>query len=85
MPAATEVTHERARRLRGVVAALPMEALLLETDSPDQPGRCHRGERNEPAYLVEVLETVAALRRVEPESVAQCCNQNASALFGITV
>ena len=79
------VTHERARRLRAVVAALPAEALLLETDSPDQPGRGHRGERNEPAYLVEVLETVANLRRVDPETLARTCNRNAAALFGITL
>lgn len=79
------VTHERARRLRAVVGALPAEALVLETDSPDQPGRRHRGERNEPAYLVEVLETVATLRSETPESLANTCNRNASALFGITL
>ena len=49
------VTHERAQRLRGIVATMPIEQLLLETDAPDQPGAGHRGERNEPAHLIDCL------------------------------
>lgn len=75
------VTHERAQRLRGIVAHMPIEHLLLETDAPDQPGACHRGERNEPAYIVEVLETIARLRNESPEAVAQATTENARRLF----
>lgn len=75
------VTHERAQRLRGIVAHMPIEHLLLETDAPDQPGACHRGERNEPAYIVEVLETIARLRNENPEAVAQATTENARRLF----
>ncbi len=77
------ITFERAQRLRRIVAALPVEALLLETDSPDQPGKFHRGERNEPAFLTEVLDTIATLRDVEPHVLAAACNGNACELFGI--
>jgi len=75
------VTHDRARRLRKVVASLPAESLLLETDAPDQPGAQHKGQRNEPAFLVEVLHCVAELRGEDPESLARSTVANARRLF----
>ena len=62
---------------------MPIEWLLLETDSPDQPLAGHRGQRNEPAYLVEVLDCIAALRGESRESVAAATTSNAERLFGI--
>ncbi len=75
------VTHERAQRLRNVVAKLPVESLLLETDAPDQPGARHRGQRNEPAYLVDVLQCVAGLRGEDPAELARATTANARRLF----
>jgi TatD DNase family protein len=75
------VTYERAQRLRRMVAALPAECLLLETDAPDQPGSQHKGDRNEPAYLVEVLHCVAELRGVDPAELAHTTTENARRLF----
>lgn len=75
------VTHERANRLRGIVAAMPLEQLLLETDSPDQPDAGHRGQRNEPAYLKAVLDVVAELRGMPHEDVAAATTANAERLF----
>ena len=77
------LTYERARRLRGIVATMPLEYLLLETDAPDQPLSGHRGARNEPAHLVEVLDTVARLRGVDDAAVAAATTANAVRLFGI--
>ena len=77
------VTYERANRLRGIVATMPLEQLLLETDSPDQPDAGHRGERNEPAYLTKVLEVVATLRDVPQEDVASATSANAQRLFNL--
>jgi TatD DNase family protein len=77
------VTYERASRLRGIVAKMPAEFLVLETDSPDQPMHGHRGARNEPAFLVEVLRTVAALRGESEERVADFTTQNAKRLFSL--
>jgi TatD DNase family protein len=77
------VTYERAQRLRRVVQVVPLESLLLETDAPDQPGASHRGDRNEPAYLTEVLATVAALRGEDTAHVARVTAENAAALFGL--
>ncbi len=75
------VTFERAQRLRRTVATMPIERLLLETDAPDQPGVDHRGARNEPAYLPEVLSVVAALRGESPGHVAAATTANAARLF----
>ena len=77
------VTYERAKRIRRVAASMPLEFLLLETDAPDQPDSGRRGERNEPAHLVTVLECIARLRGVEPEDVARATTANARRLFAI--
>ena len=45
------ITYPRANRLRRLVASLPLDAILVETDAPDQPDAKHRGQRNEPAFL----------------------------------
>jgi len=76
------VTYERANKLRGIVATMPLEFLLLETDAPDQPLATHRGERNEPAYLGEVAAVIAHLRGATVESVAATTAHNARRLFG---
>ncbi|MFT3898610.1 MAG: TatD family hydrolase [Thermomonas sp.] len=77
------VTYERANRLRKLVATMQLEQLLLETDSPDQPGSMHRGERNEPAYLPEVLDVVAGLRAMDREALAAATTANAQRLFNL--
>ncbi len=75
------VTYPRARRLREIVAAMPIEFLLLETDSPDQPLHGHQGARNEPARMVEVCICVAELREMEPPAIANVTTKNCSQLF----
>lgn len=75
------VTYDRANRLRTLAATLPIECLLLETDAPDQPDSDHRGQRNEPARLVRVLETVAELRSMPPAALAAATTANAERLF----
>ena len=77
------VTYERARRLRTLVAGLPLEAILLETDAPDQSDARHEGRTNEPAWLVDVWRAVAALRDEDAETVARATTANAIALFGL--
>lgn len=77
------VTYARANRLRGIVAGMPLEQLLLETDSPDQPGAAHRGQRNEPAHLLEVLDAIATLRKVPRDDIAAATRENAVRLFNL--
>lgn len=76
------VTYERAQRLRRIVAGMPIEHLLLETDAPDQPGAGHRGQRNEPAHITEVLRVVAELRGASAADIATATTANAARLFG---
>jgi TatD DNase family protein len=79
------ITYERASRLRKLVAGMPLEFLLLETDAPDQPDAWHRGKRNEPARLRRVLDTVAGLRGEPPEAIAAATTANARRLFSLRV
>lgn len=75
------VTYERAQRLRRLVASMPLEHLLLETDAPDQPDASIRGQRNQPARLATIAETIAGLRGQSVEHVAQVTSANAIRLF----
>ena len=77
------VTYDRANRLRKLAASVPIESLLLETDAPDQPDAGIRGQRNEPARLVHVLQVIADLRGEEPAAVAAATTANAERLFGL--
>lgn len=77
------VTYERAQRLRRIVATMPIEFLLLESDAPDQPDAMHRGQRNEPARVVEILRCVASLRGDSEQAIAQATSANAVRLFGL--
>lgn len=80
---AATVGFERANKLRAVVAAMPLDALLLESDAPDQPGAQHRGELNQPAFILEHLQTMAELRQCDAAELAEALNRNCEALFGI--
>ena len=75
------VTYERANRLRRIAATMPLEWLLLETDAPDQPDAWNRGRRNEPARIVNVLNSIAQLRAIDPLELAAATTANAERLF----
>ncbi|MBN6101218.1 TatD family hydrolase [Xanthomonas sp. CFBP 8703] len=77
------VTYARAQRLRRLAAELPLQQLLLETDAPDQPDASIRGERNEPARLRTVLDTIAMLRGQPAAEIAEQTTRNAQQLFGL--
>ena len=75
------ITYTRATKLQKLVKTLPLESILLETDSPDQPVASHYGERNEPAFLPKVAETIATLRGISIKQVASTTTKNAQTLF----
>lgn len=75
------ITYPRAVRLRALVASLPSEQLLLETDAPDQPNCGRQGSRNEPGHLPEVLQVAARLRNMEAAELAAACRANTVRLF----
>ncbi|QOR38918.1 TatD family hydrolase [Billgrantia diversa] len=77
------VTYERAQRLWRAVKSLPEDGFVLETDSPDMPLCGHQGQRNEPARIGQVCETVAKLRGGSAEAIAAQSTATAKRVFGI--
>ncbi len=77
------ITYPRATRLRALVQRLPLEAICLETDAPDQPSARYQGQRNEPLALIEVLETITGLRKESVEIIAAQTTENTYAALNI--
>jgi TatD DNase family protein len=75
------ITYTRAKKHRYLVNSLPLDALLLETDAPDQPDAAHYGRRNEPAFLINIAQTIAELREISLQEVARATTKNAHNLF----
>jgi len=77
------VTYPRATRLRKLIAELPLESIVLETDSPYQSGMANSGQRNQPAWISEVLENVAQLREESIDEIARVTTLTARMLFDL--
>lgn len=75
------VTYKKADRLRDVVASIPDEFLLVETDAPYLTPHPYRGERNEPALVRFVAEKIALIRQVSIETITETTTLNAERLF----
>ncbi|WP_423840348.1 YchF/TatD family DNA exonuclease [Vibrio mytili] len=75
------VTFRQATELKEVVKNLPLERLLIETDSPYLAPVPHRGKENQPAYVVEVAAYIAQLKACALSDVAQKTSQNFRDLF----
>ena len=76
------VTREKAKKIRRVAAALPDSALVLESDAPDLPPAGFEGERNEPGYLPQVIQSLAQLRQVSRDHIISTTTNNARNLLG---
>ena len=79
------VTFPGARRPLDAARAIPDDLLLAETDGPDQTPHPHRGTRNEPAYLREVIDALARARDRDAADVAALTTRNARRLFRLAV
>ncbi|USD64404.1 YchF/TatD family DNA exonuclease [Vibrio sp. SCSIO 43136] len=75
------VTFRAATELKEVVSALPLDRLLIETDSPYLAPVPHRGKENQPAYVVEVAQYIAQLKGVGLGEVAKQTTLNFNELF----
>lgn len=75
------VTFRNAQALRDVVAALPLDKLLIETDAPWLAPVPYRGKENQPAYVVEVANKIAEIKECSVEEVAQVTTDNFFTLF----
>jgi TatD DNase family protein len=77
------LTYERSTRLRRLAAELPLDAIVLETDAPDMSPAAHHGERNSPAWLPEVLFSLAEVRKANPLVLAHATTRNACTVLGL--
>lgn len=64
-------------------AAVPLERIVLETDSPYMAPVPYRGKRNESAFVIQVMKTLATAYGVSEEEVAKVTNQNVERVFGV--
>jgi TatD DNase family protein len=76
-------TYPKTQNIREVAKEIPLDRMLIETDSPFLAPQPYRGKRNEPAYVVEVAKTLATVRNLAPEEIAAATAANFRRLFRI--
>lgn len=79
------VTFKSAQALRDVVRQVPLDRMLVETDCPFLAPIPYRGKRNEPAYVVQVAQTVAQVKESPLSAVAEATAKNTQRLFRLPV
>lgn len=77
------LTNKNASKLQKLASELPLNAIVLETDAPDLSGSKHKGERNSPEYLPEVLHKLADLRSENIAKIAQQTTLNANTVLAL--
>ena len=75
------VTFKNAEDLRNIVRQLPLDRILVETDSPFLAPVPHRGMRNEPSFLTNTVAQIAQLKGISSEKLADITTQNFFRLF----
>ncbi len=75
------LTYKSAEDIRETAAALPLDRIIVETDSPYLAPVPYRGKSNEPAFVVKTLETLAKVRGLPVEEMARITNDNFFRLF----
>ena len=80
---AGNLTYPKAQPLRDVAAQLPLDGLLVETDAPWLAPAAQRGQRNEPALVVQTALTLAGLKHVSEDEIAAATTNNFHRLFAL--
>lgn len=80
---AGNVTYRNARNLHDTVQKLPLERIVIESESPFMVPAIFRGKRNKPAYMPSIVTFIAEIREEPEEVVAEALWSNACSLFGI--
>jgi len=77
------VTYKKASKIRRVVAGIPLEYMLVETDCPFLAPYQKRGQRNEPLFVKFTAQEIALIKGTELDKVSEITTNNAKKLFGI--
>jgi len=77
------LTFERSTKLRALAEAIPLEAMVLETDAPDMTVSEHKGQRNSPEYLPFVQQAVASIKGCSLKTVAKTTSLTAKQILAI--
>lgn len=77
------VTFKRSEELREVAKMVPLDQLLIETDTPYLAPQKHRGKPNEPAYVVETAKLIADIKGILPKELGEATSANAAKLFNL--
>jgi TatD DNase family protein len=78
------VTYPTAHGVVGAASIIPLDHMLVETDSPFLPPQSRRGQPNAPRYIVETVERIASLRGTSAAEIGHATRQNAITLFRLT-
>ena len=78
------VTYKNAQSLREIVAKVPLDRILVETDAPFLAPQTKRRKRNEPAFVVEIVDRIAAIHGKTLDEIAEITTANAIRLFGLS-
>lgn len=79
---AGQITYPKAEKRRKIIAKIPLERQLIETDSPYLTPHPDRNKRNEPVFVKRVNDRLAAVKNIESLKAAEITSYNASILFG---
>lgn len=74
-------TYPQAQRMHRVLAQLPLDAIVLETDAPDLSPVSQQGKRNSPEFLPEICQQLAEIKGIPAEQLAQAATDNTCELF----
>jgi TatD DNase family protein len=80
---AGNITFPKAQPIRDAAKIVPLDRMLIETDSPYLAPVPHRGQRNEPAFVKEVARQIGDLRNLSPEEIGAQTTQNFYSFFGL--
>jgi TatD DNase family protein len=80
---AGNVTFPKAQQIRDSATQVPLDRMLIETDSPFLAPAPYRGKRNEPAYVIEVARQLAAIKGLTPQEIGAQTSNNFSRIFSL--
>ena len=77
------ITFNKSEKLSDTVASIPINRLLVETDSPYLSPQPYRGKPNEPSFIIHTVEKLAKIKKLDEDTVIKNTSNNFIKLFGI--